>query len=132
MTSSAPNLTSSARNLMSSAQASPNPPSSFGCTTSSTPPAPAVASTTPAAPATPGSPPPDSTADDGWHRTGLDQIDRGPYRISKSFVARRHIGVSPVYHCFHRFAFLGTCPTPDDAKALCHQHEAHTHTNTHP
>lgn len=63
---------------------------------------------------------------DGWRRTGYDQISRGPYRISKSHVARRHIGVSPVYHCFHHHAFLGACPSPDDAKALCHQHQAST------
>lgn len=130
MTISAHNRTGSACNLRSSAAASPNPPSSFGCTTSSTPPAPAAASTTPAAPATPGSPPPDSHAADAWRRTGPDLLDHGPYRISKSFVARRHIGVSPVYHCFHRFAFLGACPSADDAMALCHQHQAST--NTHP
>lgn len=72
--------------------------------------------------------PADQAADDGWHRAGPDLITCSPYRISKSFVARRHIGTSPIYHCFHRFAFLGACPTPDDAKALCHQHEANTHT----
>lgn len=77
----------------------------------------------PAAPATPA---PDSPAADAWHRTGYDQIARGPYRISKSFVARRHIGTSPVYHVFHRHAFLGACPSPDDAKALCDQHQAST------
>lgn len=132
MTSPAP---SSAPLPACSPAASPNPPSSSGCTTSSTPPAPAVASTTPAAPAIPGSPAPDSPGADAWHRTGPDQIARGPYRISKSFVARRHIGVSPVYHCFHMHAFLGACPGPDDARALCSQHQADQHqhaTHTHP
>lgn len=71
-------------------------------------------------------PAPDSPGADGWHRTGPDQVARGPYRINKSFVARRHIGVSPVYHCFHVHAFLGACPAPEDAKALCEQHQAGT------
>ena len=74
------------------------------------------------------------TAADGWHRAGPDLLTRGPYRISKSFVARRHIGTSPVYHCFHLHAFLGACPSPDDAKALCDQHQgaSHPHPQTHP
>jgi hypothetical protein len=99
----------------------------------STPPAPAAASTTPAAPATQACPATDSApTDDGWQRTGYDQIARGPYRISKSHVARRHIGVSPVYHCFHRYAFLGACPCPDQAKALCLQHHADQHQGHNP
>ena len=89
-----------------------------------------LATALPAAPAIPGSPPPDNPAADGWHRTGPDQIARGPYRISKSFVARRHIGTSPVYHCFHLHAFLGACPSADDAKALCNQHQQATHTHS--
>ena len=125
-------MTSSAPNLTSSAQASPNPPSSSGCTTSSTPPAPVAASTTPAAPATQGSRPADSAAPDGWHRAGPDLLTRGPYRISKSFVARRHVGTSPVYHCFHLQAFLGACPSADDAKALCDQHQGAPTTHPHP
>ena len=105
----------------------PNPPSSSGCTTSSTPPEPAAGSTTTAAA------PSAEAAADGWERRGPGQIARGPYRISKSFVARRHIGTSPVYHCFHLHAFLGACPSPDDAKALCNQHQADQHQHaTHP
>lgn len=76
--------------------------------------------------------PASQTTADGWHRTGPDQIARGPYRISKSFVARRHIGTSPVYHCFHLHAFLGACPGPDDAKALCSQHQADHHQHATP
>ena len=73
------------------------------------------------------------TAADAWYRTGPDLLTRGPYRISKSFVARRHIGTSPVYHCFHLHAFLGACPSADDAKALCNQHQADQHQHaTHP
>lgn len=97
----------------------PNPPSSSGCMTSSTPPEPAAGSTTTAAA------PSAEAAADGWER-------RGPYRISKSFVARRHIGTSPVYHCFHLHAFLGACPSPDDAKALCDQHQGGPTTHTPP
>jgi hypothetical protein len=105
-----------------------NPPSSSGFTTSSTPPAPAADSTTAAAPATPDCSAPDSHGQqEAWRRTGHDQIGRGPYRISKSFVARRHIGISPVYHCFHLFAYLGACPSPDAAKALCAEHESTFH-----
>jgi hypothetical protein len=72
------------------------------------------------------------TADDAWRRTGPDLLTRGPYRISKSFVARRHIGASPVYHCFHLHAFIGACPSPDDAKALCDQHEVANPIAAHP
>lgn len=85
------------------------PPSSSGCTTPSTPPAPAADSTTPAAPA----------SADNWERRGLGQIGRGPFRISKAFVHRKHIGVTACYHAFCRFAFLGTFPTVADAQAYC-------------
>ena len=65
-----------------------------------------------------------TAAPDAWRRTGPDLLTRGPYRISKSFVARRHVGVSPVYHCFHRFAFLGAFPEIAQAKHYATTHEA--------
>lgn len=104
--------------------ASQNPPLSSGCTTSSMPPEPAVACTTPAAPATPACQAADNPPDDGWQRIGLGQIGRGPYRISKAFVDRRHIGISPIYHLFHRFAFLGAFPEIAQAKHYATTHEA--------
>jgi hypothetical protein len=58
-----------------------------------------------------------------WSPLGLDQIGRGPYRISKAFVSRRHLGITPVYHAFCRFAFLGAFPSEDAAKQHCAHHE---------
>lgn len=87
----------------------PKPPSSPGCTTPSTPPAPVADSTTPAA----------AASAEGWERRGLGQIGRGPFRISKSFVHRKHIGITPCYHAFRRGAFLGTFPSVADAQAFC-------------
>jgi len=59
-----------------------------------------------------------------WARVRGDEITRGPYRISKAYVSRPHLDVLPIYHAFHRFAFLGSFPGADEAKAYCDQHEA--------
>lgn len=58
-----------------------------------------------------------------WARLRGDEIGRGAYRISKSFIGRPHLEVRPVYHAFHRFAFLGSFPEAAEAKAYCDQHE---------
>lgn len=93
-----------------------NPPCSSGCTSSSTPPAAADASTTPAAP-------PLAPHAEGWERRGYGEIGRGPYRIARAYVARPQQALAPVFHAFHRFAFLGTFPGADEAKAFCHDHQ---------
>lgn len=109
---------------MTSPAVSQNPPSSSGFTTSSKPPAHAAACTTPAAPALAACQATDNPHDDGWQRGAIGQIVRAPYRISKAFVGRRHIGISPIYHLFHRFAFLGTFPDIAQAKHYAATHEA--------
>lgn len=100
-----------------------SPPSSSGSTTSSTPPAHAAGNTTHAAQAIRDFSIQGSPAGDSWQRGAIGQIVRGPYRISKAFVSRRHIGITPVYHAFCMSAFLGAFPTIDDAKRYCAHHE---------
>ena len=91
----------------------PNPPCSSGCTTSSTPPAPAADSTTPADEACPASA-------DGWTRTAPDRIERAGFRIDKGHVARLLAEPAPIYYCHAPGGvFIGAAPSPDDAKALC-------------
>lgn len=65
-----------------------------------------------------------TTDQDGWARSGLGQIGSGPYRISRTNVFRKHLGMSPVYHLFHRVAFLGAFPDLADAKAHAATHSA--------
>lgn len=101
-------------------------PLSYGLTSSSTPLPSADDSTSCAAasPSVPQSSPTSSPAEDGWTRSGADEIRRGLYRIGKAYVARKLHEPSPIYHAFHVHAFLGAFPSADDAKAHCHRHEA--------
>ena len=101
-------------------------PSSFGLTNSSMslPSADDSTSCAAASPSARQSIPTSSPAEDGWQRSGVDEIRRGLYRIGKAYVARKLHEPSPIYHAFHIHAFLGAFPSADDAKAHCHPHEA--------